>query len=69
MESVNTEVISNFWLNAEREATSRGLDIKDLALSAGARPGERVLIEQAEDIKQRLSAAGPVVTLEELIKQ
>jgi ribosomal protein L7/L12 len=69
MKAVNMDVINNFWLNAEREAIARGLDIKELALAAGAQPGERVLIEQADEIKKRLSAAGPVVTLEDLIKQ
>jgi hypothetical protein len=64
---IKTEVISTFWINAEKAATARGLDIKELALSAGARPGDRVMLEQAEDIKKRLCAAGPPVSLQELL--
>ncbi len=69
MDFIKTEVISTFWINAEKAATARGLDIKELALSAGARPGDMVMIEQACDIQEKLNEAGPFLSLEDLLNR
>ncbi len=56
----------NFWANTEKEASARGIDFHELAAAAGAKPGERVSIDQAFIIKKELSSAGPAVSIESL---
>ncbi len=61
--------IKAFWLNVEKAATARGMDVTELAISAGARPGDMVMIEQACDIQEKLNEAGPFLSLEDLLNR
>jgi hypothetical protein len=66
---LSMDAIKNFWLNVEAAAAQRGIDVNDLALSVGARPGDRVVLEQATDIQKRLNSQGPILSLDALLKK
>ncbi len=57
---------NSFWQNVEQAATTRGLDLQELATAAGTQAGDRVTLDQAAAIKAQLNSAGDYLSLEEL---
>ena len=61
--------IKNFWVSVEKAAVARGMNLKELATAAGTKPGARVNLNQAVEIRDKLNSKGPDLSLEGLIAE